>query len=63
MSNTFTCARCGNSFTKGWTDEEAREEYKENFPETQGDEEDVVCNDCYTAFLHWLGHQAADRNT
>jgi len=63
MRNKFTCAHCGNTFVKGWTDEEAREEYKENFPETQGDEEDVVCSNCYTAILHWLRHPAADRNT
>ncbi len=32
MSNTFTCAECGETFEKEWTDEEMREESAKMFP-------------------------------
>ena len=47
--NEFKCAMCGGIFEKGWTDEEAMKECKENFGEKMASAEDyeVVCNDCY----------------
>jgi hypothetical protein len=52
----FTCARCGNTFVQGWTDEEAKEEYKEAFavlPESTA--VDVVCDDCYNQIMSEWG--------
>jgi hypothetical protein len=50
MSGTFTCASCGDTFDKGWSDEEAAAEAQENFPGIDignPDEASVVCDDCY----------------
>ncbi len=54
MSDTFVCGRCEKEFQKGWSDEEAKAEYKKNFPDTQGDAEDLVCDPCYKEILAWL---------
>ena len=51
--NEYKCAMCGGVFEKGWTDEEAMEEYKENdFPDT-GTPLEVICDDCYQEFMRW----------
>lgn len=50
---TYTCGNCGKTFEKGWSDEEARAEYQQNFPETQGHPEALVCDDCYRAIREW----------
>jgi len=49
-AETFTCARCGETHDKGWSDAEAAAEAQENFPGidiTDPDEAGVVCDDCY----------------
>ena len=45
MSDQYTCAMCGNTYTKTRSNEEAMEEAKVDFP----DEEDmeVICDSCY----------------
>ena len=40
---------CKGEFESGWTDEEAKEELKENFDGESTDDCDVVCDDCYKA--------------
>jgi len=49
MANEYTCAMCGNTYSKGWTDEEANNEYMENFGPVIAthDEGVMVCDDCY----------------
>lgn len=49
MPETFTCAMCHRVLKKGWSDEEARQEYAETFPEIEASGEAVesVCEDCY----------------
>lgn len=47
MSNTFTCAVCRETFEKGWSDEEAREELGETFPDFEPQDCELVCDDCY----------------
>ena len=50
MDETFTCASCGETHDKGWSDEEAAAEAEELFPGidvTDPDEAPVVCDDCY----------------
>jgi hypothetical protein len=45
---TFTCASCGGTFEKEWSDEEAQAEYERNIPlEDRGGPIDVVCDECY----------------
>ena len=49
-SDTFTCANCGETHEKGWSDEEATAEAQENFPGidvSDPGEAGVVCDDCY----------------
>ena len=46
MSNTFTCAQCGGTFEKEWTDEEAQAEAEETFG-TDLVNPVLVCGDCY----------------
>lgn len=49
-TETFTCANCGETHEKGWSDEEAAAEAQENFPGidiASGDEAAVVCDACY----------------
>lgn len=48
--NQFTCAKCHQTFYKGWSDEDAEKEYNEVFPDSI-DEVDVVCDDCYKEMI------------
>lgn len=60
MSETFTCASCGDTHEKGWSDEEAAAEAQQNFPGidiTDPDEAPVVCDSCYE---HIMGRAQAE---
>lgn len=52
----YQCARCGNIYKKGVSDEEAAKEYKKNFPNDSNMEwdRDLICDDCYKEFKPWL---------
>lgn len=56
--STFTCSSCLNEYNlmdnEEWNDKKAMEEYKNNFPETQGDPVAVICDDCYIQVNNWL---------
>jgi hypothetical protein len=43
--DTFTCAACGDTFNKEWSDEEAKAEAAKKFPNDS--DMVVVCDDCY----------------
>lgn len=49
----YTCANCGEEFESGWSNEEAMEEYKKNFPWSAElrVETDLVCDDCYKKMM------------
>lgn len=47
MSDTYKCCMCDKVFEKGWSDEEALKESKNNFGDVLEDELEVVCDDCY----------------
>jgi hypothetical protein len=47
MAETFTCAMCGKTYDKEWTDEEAMAEAEGIFGDQLGDDPDVVCDDCF----------------
>lgn len=46
MPDTFTCSLCDQTFEKGWSDEEAEKELKENF-NVPKEKCKIVCDDCY----------------
>ena len=45
----YTCASCGATFEKGWSDEESAAEREEVFPGLPESECALVCEDCYRA--------------
>lgn len=47
MTDTFTCASCGNTYPKGWTDEEAEVESKALWGDMPASEMAVICDDCF----------------
>lgn len=50
MPDTFTCAVCGKTYSKGRSDEEAMAEFHQNFPgntDIDEDELSVVCSSCH----------------
>jgi hypothetical protein len=52
-TDTFTCAGCGGTFDKEWSDAEAQAEYERNIPaEDRGGPVDTVCDDCYNAVMN-----------
>ncbi len=60
MTETFTCASCGDTHEKIWSDEEAAAEAQQNFPGidvTDPDEAPVVCDSCYQ---HIMGRARAE---
>lgn len=48
---TFTCALCGGTFKKGWSEEEAIAEAHENFSAVELEDAAVICDDCYKLFM------------
>lgn len=57
---TYTCAVCHQEFPKGWSDEEARQEYGQAFPrqEASGEAVEMVCDDCYHRVMEWAEEEA-----
>lgn len=47
MTEQFTCARCGKTYPKAWSEEEAMAELAELFPGVAVEECAVVCDDCH----------------
>lgn len=47
MTEQFTCAMCGGTFDKAWTDEEATAEAAENFTPEELKDQAVVCDPCF----------------
>jgi hypothetical protein len=48
----YTCAACGNTYNKTWTDEEAHAEALENFgvePDPEG--MSIVCDVCFNRLM------------
>lgn len=50
-SDTYQCARCRRTFSKGWSDEQAETELGENFPGFSTAHCALVCDDCYQLFM------------
>lgn len=50
-SDTFTCALCRGVFEKGWTDEEAEQILKEEFPGVPKENCELVCSQCHDRLM------------
>ena len=51
--NEYQCAKCGEIYEKGWSDEEALKEAKELWkPEEIEQGLEVVCDDCFKQFTN-----------
>lgn len=46
-ADTYTCAMCGETNIKGWTDEEAEAEKDDIFGPVPLEDCDVICDDCF----------------
>lgn len=59
MTDTFTCAHCGGTFPKAWTDEEAQAEADNQWADELGAGMDmaVICDDCYQRFMGWAKNE------
>jgi DNA-directed RNA polymerase subunit RPC12/RpoP len=44
--STYTCAACGGTFEKGWTDEEAEAEMKQLYGDLPKDDRVIICSSC-----------------
>lgn len=51
MTETFTCAHCGWTGEKGWSDEEAEAEAAQNFGDLEPDDRVLICDDCYRVMV------------
>lgn len=53
MSDSFTCANCGGTFEKTWSDEEAAAEAAGLLPAEQFEASGtaMVCDDCFKAII------------
>ena len=47
MSDMYTCAKCGGTYEKGWTDEESLAECFAIFGEVPIEDRVLVCDDCW----------------
>ncbi len=50
-ADTFTCARCGNTYEKEWSDEEAAAEAAATWSPAELESQATVCDDCYQALM------------
>jgi len=66
MSGTgesYTCERCGGTFTKGWSDEEAAAEAQDLFPAghiAAPEDQATVCDPCFREIMAWAEVNAPD---
>lgn len=51
--NQYRCNHCGEVFNKGWSEEEAMAEHKENWGDYPIELCRVICDDCYNEFMSW----------
>lgn len=57
MGDTFTCAQCGGTFAKAWSDAESEAEAKALFGYDALDDPAVLCEPCWQAFMRWYEGQ------
>ena len=62
---TYRCSACGETFENEWSDEEARNECRDNFgvdPEGLSGGSTMVCDDCYKAIMKVADKERWPRN-
>jgi DNA-directed RNA polymerase subunit RPC12/RpoP len=47
----YTCAECGRTFPREQTNEDAMQEYKDQFPHDPEEDLVLVCDECYDEIL------------
>lgn len=47
MADKFICALCKSEFDKGWSDDQAKTEFANNFPCDKLEDSALICDDCY----------------
>ena len=50
---TYTCSHCRGTFEPAWSDEEAKAEAAETFPDVPLEECAIVCDECYKKIMSW----------
>lgn len=55
IGESYECAVCHGTFTKGWSDEEARAEQADLWNPIPGDDEEpgIVCDSCFQQVVAW----------
>lgn len=51
MKAIYVCENCKRTFYEAWTEAEAMAEYATNFPDSQGEEKVIICDDCYRQLM------------
>lgn len=52
--NTFKCEKCGETFNKNRTDDEARKEFEKAPWNIPGEGIGIICEDCFEEFKVWF---------
>ena len=61
IGESYVCERCGATFTKGWSDEEAAAEARDLFPAAHlAVGQATVCDGCYREIMAWAETSAPD---
>lgn len=55
--DTYTCAACGDTFTKGWTDEEMEIEARIHGFDLSASDNVLVCDDCFVPIMQANDHE------
>jgi DNA-directed RNA polymerase subunit RPC12/RpoP len=57
----YKCAMCKIVFDSDWEDAEAEEEFQREFPGCTHDDDDVVCDDCWSKMVAFVPPPGRDR--
>ena len=57
MAETFTCAKCKETFKKAWSDKEAVEEYNQLWETTDENDLVLLCDDCFQKYCAWAKNE------
>jgi nitrate/TMAO reductase-like tetraheme cytochrome c subunit len=54
--NQYECEACHGIFEKGWSDEEAKDEFAELFPDVALQDTGLVCEACHIKISAYFGY-------
>ena len=52
-ANEYKCCVCYGVFKKGWSDEEAEQEYEDTFGEAVSKSDALACDDCFNKYFKY----------